>query len=271
MKFAQYGSFTNSERRSSSYATSIGHYYEMVLDGVSTWKIRSANVVYRKGYLGNMTVTLKNGKDAQLQGYGLYVQDNVYFGNAIVSLDPETIKDIEDVLRNYNVSFSDYVDVVTVDDVGNVIGGLWEQNGTYKRYRIQSAITVRNNDINLLVADDDKDASAGTYKIYAHPKGCTCKVEDSTLYIIGIDNIKDGVAGSADDVNFDYDAMRKMDSCYVDIIVDCEGKGSIQKRFPIRIKHDSQPLSVQTSAMSLVLCPGIHKHRAMSDCRLAQV
>lgn len=241
MKFAQYGSFTNSERRSSSYATSIGHYYEIVLDGVSTWKIRSANVVYRKGYLGNMTVTLKNGKDAQLQGYGLYVQDNVYFGNAIVSLDPETIKDIEDVLRNYNVSFSDYVDVVTVDDVGNVIGGLWEQNGTYKRYRIQSAITVRNNDINLLVADDDKDASAGTYKIYAHPKGCTCKVEDSTLYITGIDNIKDGVAGSADDVNFDYDAMRKMDSCYVDIIVDCEGKGSIQKRFPIRIKHDSQP------------------------------
>lgn len=241
MKFAQYGSFTNSERRSSSYATSIGHYYEMVLDGVSTWKIRSANVVYRKGYLGNMTVTLKNGKDSQLQGYGLYVQDNVYFGNAIVSLDPETIKDIEDVLRNYNVSFSDYVDVVTVDDVGNVIGGLWEQNGTYKRYRIQSAITVRNNDINLLVADDDKDASAGTYKIYAHPKGCTCKVEDSTLYITGIDNIKDGVAGSADDVNFDYDAMRKMDSCYVDIIVDCEGKGSIQKRFPIRIKHDSQP------------------------------
>ena len=241
MKFAQYGSFTNSERRSSSYATSIGHYYEMVLDGVSTWKIRSANVVYRKGYLGNMTVTLKNGKDAQLQGYGLYVQDNVYFGNAIVSLDPETIKDIEDVLRNYNVSFSDYVDVVTVDDVGNVIGGLWEQNGTYKRYRIQSAITVRNNDINLLVADDDKDASSGTYKIYAHPKGCTCKVEDSTLYITGIENIKDGVAGSADDVNFDYDAMRKMDSCYVDIIVDCEGKGSIQKRFPIRIKHDSQP------------------------------
>lgn len=241
MKFAQYGSFTNSERRSSSYATSIGHHYEMGLDSVSTWKIRSANVVYRKGYLGNMTVTLKNGKDAQLQGKGLYVQDNVYFGNAIVSLDPETIKDIEDLLRNYNVSFSDYVDVITVDDVGNVIGGLWEQNGTYKRYRIQSAITVRNNDINLLVADDDKDASEGTYKIYAHPKGCTCKVEDSTLYITGIDNIKDGVAGSADDVNFDYDAMRKMDSCYIDIIVDCEGKGSIQKRFPIRIKHDSQP------------------------------
>ena len=73
MKFAQYGSFTDPERRSSSYATSIGHYYDMVLDGVSTWKIQSENVVYRKGYLGDMTIIEKDGTSQQLNGYGLYV------------------------------------------------------------------------------------------------------------------------------------------------------------------------------------------------------
>lgn len=241
MKFAQYGSFTNSERRSSSYSTSIGHYYEMVLDGVSTWKIQSANVVYRKGFLGNMSVTLKNGKEATLQGYGLYVQDNVYFGNAIVQLDPETLGDIEAALSNYTVEFSEHVDLIVVDDVGNAIGGLYTIDGDARRYRIQSAITVRNNNKILTIAPDDDDASDGTYKIYAQGNGCTCIVEDSTLYITSIENIKDGVSGSDDDVDFDYDAMRNMESCSVDIIIDCEGKGSIVKSFPIRIKHDSQP------------------------------
>ncbi len=244
MKFAQYGSFTNKDRRSSSYSTSIGHYYEMVLDGVSTWKINSANVVYRKGYLGNMFVTLKNGKEAQLQGYGLYVQDNVYFGNAVVQLDPETLKDIEDQLKSYAIDFSEYVNVITVDDVGNVIGGLYTVSGSgnqYREYRIQSAISVRRNDVPLVIAEDGEDAGEGTYKIYIQPKGCTCMLENSTLFITSIENIKDGIAGSDDDANFDYDAMRLMSECSVDIIIDCEGKGSIQKSFPIRIKHDSQP------------------------------
>lgn len=244
MKFAQYGSFTNSERRSSSYATSIGHYYEMVLDGVSTWKIKSANVVYRKGYLGNMTVTLKNGHEAELQGYGLYVQDNVYFGNAVVQLDPETIADLQDALNSYTVDFSGYVDVVTVDDVGNVIGGLWTLSGDndeYRSYRIHSAITVRKSGTPLVIAADDADAGEGTYKIYAQPKGCSCIIENSTIYITGINNIKDGVAGSADDANFDYAAMRAMEGCSVDLIIDCEGKGSIVKNFPVTIKHDAQP------------------------------
>lgn len=245
MKFAQYGSFTNVERRSSSYSTSIGHYYEMVLDGVSTWKIMSANVVYRKGYLGNMFVTLKNGKEAQLQGYGLYVQDNVYFGNAVVQLDPETLKDLENQLKSYVIDFSEYVNVITVDDVGNVIGGLYTVSGSpgrqYREYRIQSAITVRNNDKLLVIAEDGADAGEGTYKVYLQPKGCTCMMENSTLYITSIDHIKDGIAGTEDDENFDYDAMRTMSECSVDIIIDCEGKGSITKSFPIRIKHDSQP------------------------------
>ena len=244
MKFAQYGSFTDSSRRSSSFSTSIGHYYEMVLDGVSTWKIQSENVVYRKGYLGNMTITLKDGREAQLQGYGLYVQDNVYFGNAIVQLDPRTIAELQEQLKFYDVSLTEYIDVITVDDVGNVIGGLYTQSGEnnqYRTYRIHSSIMVRKNGVLLTLAADEDDADVGTYKFHVEPHGCTCVIQDSTIYITGIDNIKDGVPGSPDDVNFDYNAMRNMGSCSVDIVVDCEGKGAITKQFPITIKHDSQP------------------------------
>lgn len=254
MKFAQYGSFTNPERRSSCYATSIGHYYEMVLDGVNNWKIISANVVYRKGYLGNMTVTVKvkdadgnytgETKDIELKGYGLYAQDNVYFGNAVVQLDPQTLADIENQLKIYEVDFSGYVDVITVDDAGNCIGGLWTvggENDEYRNYRIHSAITVRKNGQLLTLASSNEDAGDGTYKIYAEGHGCTYVIEDSTIYITGIDNIKDGVAGSQDDVNFDYEAMRSMRNCSVDLVIDCEGKTSIQKQFPVTVKHDSQP------------------------------
>lgn len=166
------------------------------------------------------------------------------------------IGEVEDLLNNYNVSFSDYVDVITVDDIGNVIGGLWTEGANGEiAYRIHSAITVRNNNRILTIADDDEDAGAGTYKIHAEPHDCTCELNNSTICITSISNIKDGVAGTEDDEDFDYDAMREMESCWVDFVIDCEGNASITKRFPVRIKHDPLPfvalnLSNQMSAVS---------------------
>ena len=254
MKFAQYGSFTRADRRSSSYSTSIGHYYEMVLDGVQTWKIQSANIVYRKGYLGDMTVEVKvkdaNGnytgetRSVELRGYGLYVQDNVYFGNAVIQLDPVTLEELTEQLKFYDVSLTEYIDVITVDDVGNCIGGLYTESGNnneYRTYRIQTTLLVRKNGVLLILAEDDEDAGKGTYKINVQNHGCTTMIQGSTIYITGISHIKDGVAGSGDDASFDYEAMRQMSHCSVDIIVDCEGKGVITKTLPVSIKHDSQP------------------------------
>lgn len=247
MKFAQYGNLDpNSGRCSSSYSTSIGHYYEMVLDGVTTWKLSSANVVVRKGWLGDMYVTLHDGEsETQLQGNGLYVQDNVYFGNAVIQLDPYTLAQLADELGSYSAEFSDYVDVITVDDVGNVIGGLYTESGEegheVRDYRIFSAITVRKRNELLTIAADNEDAGEGTYKINVLPHGCSCIVQNSTLYITGINNIKDGVAGSDDDDEFDYDAMRAVESISVDVAINCEGKGTIIRKFPVTIKHDSQP------------------------------
>lgn len=245
MKFAQYGSFTNAERRASKYESSINHYYKMILEGVSTWQIQSANIVSRSGYLGDMEVELADHTTRQLQGYGLYVQNNVYFGSAVVQLDPYTLEMLERDLAQYDVNLGEHVDMIVVDDTGNVIGGVYtettEGGVTTREYRIHSAITVRKKNVLLTEALADAEAGTGTYKISFTPVGCTAMIENSTLYITGIDHVKDGVAGSGDDTNFDYDAMRAVDSCRVDLVIDCEGVTSVQKSIPIVVKHDSQP------------------------------
>lgn len=245
MKFAQYGSFTNAERRASKYESSINHYYKMILEGVSTWQIQSANIVSRSGYLGDMEVELADHTTRQLQGYGLYVQNNVYFGSAVVQLDPYTLEMLERDLAQYDVNLGEHVDMIVVDDTGNVIGGVYtettEGGVTTREYRIHSAITVRKKNVLLTEALADAEAGTGTYKISFTPVGCTAMIENSTLYITGIDYVKDGVAGSGDDTNFDYDAMRAVDSCRVDLVIDCEGVTSVQKSIPIVVKHDSQP------------------------------
>ena len=245
MKFAQYGSFTNAERRASKYESSINHYYKMILEGVSTWQIQSANIVSRSGYLGDMEVELADHTTRQLQGYGLYVQNNVYFGSAVVQLDPYTLEMLERDLAQYDVNLGEHVDMIVVDDTGNVIGGVYtettEGGTTTREYRIHSAITVRKKNVLLTEALAGAEAGVGTYKISFTPVGCTAMIENSTLYITGIDHVKDGVAGSDDDANFDYDAMRAVDSCRVDLVIDCEGVTSVQKSIPIVVKHDSQP------------------------------
>lgn len=245
MKFAQYGSFTNAERRASKYESSINHYYEMILEGINTWQIQSANIVYRKGYLGDMEVELADHTTRQLQGYGLYAQNNVYFGSAVIQLDPYTLEMLERDLAQYDVNLGEHVDMIVVDDTGNVIGGVYtettEGGVTTREYRIHSAITVRKKNVLLTEALAGAEAGTGTYKISFTPVGCTAIIENSTLYITGVDHVKDGVAGSGDDANFDYDAMRAVDSCRVDLVIDCEGVTSVQKSIPIVIKHDSQP------------------------------
>lgn len=249
MKFAQYGNFVNAERQASLYQTSLRHAYIQQLEGVNTWEIHSANIASRYGYLGDLTVTLKNSDgttyDKQLEGNGLYVQKNVYFGNATIQLDPVTIEDLKNQLKNYSVYLSAYTDVIKVDDAGNVIEGLWSDSGEApnisRQYRIYTVVTAREGVTPLILAEPNTPAGRGTYTIHVQPYGCSCVVQNSTIFITGIDNVKDGVAGTDDDVDFDYDACRAMERVWVDIEVDCEGVGTIVKTMPITIKHDPVP------------------------------
>lgn len=247
MDFAQYGNFTDEQRQSSMYFCSRGRSYIEVLDGVNTWEIQAENRVTRYGWLGGLRVKKTDGTWENLKGNGLFAQNNVYLGGAVITLSQ--IKDLDSLkldVAAYDVTMSQPAAVITVDDLGNVINGLWSvDEAGVKQYRISTAIFAHKGE-NLLLLEDEKnmECTAGHYRVYAIGNGCDVKVENGAVFLIGINKIKDGVAGSADDANFDYDAMRKISACSITIVVELEGKVTKNLEFPVRIHHDSLPFMV---------------------------
>lgn len=96
--------------------------------------------------------------------------------------------------------------------MGNVINGLYTQDEgkATKQYRISTAVFVRKG-MDILLEEDanSEDVTEGHYRLYVVSEDCDVEVKNSTVFIKGVKNIKDGVAGTADDTNFDYAAMRK--------------------------------------------------------------
>lgn len=248
MDFAQYGSFTDDKRQSSMYFSSRGNSYIEVLDGVCNWEIYPQNRVCRYGWLGGLSIKKKNGSYIYPSGNGIFVQDNVYFGGNVEYLgDILGLDDLKNEAKAYDVSLSQYQSVITVDDMGNVINGLYTQDEgkATKQYRISTAVFVRKG-VDILLEEDanSEDVTEGHYRLHVVSEDCDVEVKNSTVFIKGIKNIKDGVAGTADDTNFDYAAMRKMSDAMVTIVVDLEGKTSKTVQMPIRIQHDSLPFMV---------------------------
>lgn len=248
MDFAQYGSFTDNKRQSSMYFSSRGNSYIEVLDGVCNWEIYTENRVCRYGWLGGLAIKRRDGSYIHPSGNGIFVQDNVYFGGNVEYLgDILGLDDLKNEAKAYDVSLSQYQSVITVDDMGNVINGLYTQDEgkATKQYRISTAVFVRKG-MDILLEEDahSEDVTEGHYRLYVVSEDCDVEVKNSTVFIKGIRNIKDGVAGTADDTNFDYAAMRKMSDAMVTIVVDLEGKTSKTVQMPIRIQHDSLPFMV---------------------------
>ena len=248
MDFAQYGSFTDDKRQSSMYFSSRGNSYIEVLDGVSTWELQSQNRVARYGWLGGLALVKKDGSIVRPEGNGIYVQDNIYFGGNINYLQGLSgLDDLREEAKAYDVSLSQYQSVITVDDMGNVINGLYTEDEakTTKQYRISTAVFVRKG-MDILLEEDGntEDVTAGHYRVHAVSEDCEVMVQNSTIFVTAIRNIKDGVAGTNDDANFDYDAMRKATDAMVTIVVELEGKTSKMVQMPIRIQHDTLPFMV---------------------------
>lgn len=248
MDFAQYGSFTDDKRQSSMYFSSRGNSYIEVLDGVCNWEIYTENRVCRYGWLGGLAIKRRDGSYIHPSGNGIFVQDNVYFGGNVEYLgDILGLDDLKNEAKAYDVSLSQYQSVITVDDMGNVINGLYTQDEgkATKQYRISTAVFVRKG-MDILLEEDanSEDVTEGHYRLHVVSEDCDVEVKNSTVFIKGIKNIKDGVAGTADDTNFDYAAMRKMSDAMVTIVVDLEGKTSKTVQMPIRIQHDSLPFMV---------------------------
>ena len=248
MDFAQYGSFTDEKRQSSMYFSSRGNSYIEVLDGVCTWEVQSQNRVARYGWLGGLTLVKKDGSIVRPEGNGIYVQDNIYFGGNINYLQGLSgLDDLREEAKAYDVSLSQYQSVITVDDMGNVINGLYteDEEKTTKQYRISTAVFVRKG-MDILLEEDGntEDVTAGHYRVHAVSEDCEVMVQNSTIFVTAIRNIKDGVAGTEDDATFDYDAMRKATDAMVTIVVELEGKTSKMVQMPIRIQHDTLPFMV---------------------------
>lgn len=248
MDFAQYGSFTDEKRQSSMYFSSRGNSFIEVLDGVCTWEVQSQNRVARYGWLGGLTLVKKDGSTVRPEGNGIYVQDNIYFGGNINFLQGLSgLDDLREEAKAYDVSLSQYQSVITVDDMGNVINGLYteDEEKTTKQYRISTAVFVRKG-MDILLEEDGntEDVTAGHYRVHAVSEDCEVMVQNSTIFVTAIRNIKDGVAGTNDDANFDYDAMRKATDAMVTIVVELEGKTSKLVQMPIRIQHDTLPFMV---------------------------
>ena len=248
MDFAQYGSFTDEKRQSSMYFSSRGNSFIEVLDGVCTWEVQSQNRVARYGWLGGLTLVKKDGSIVRPEGNGIYVQDNIYFGGNINYLQGLSgLDDLREEAKAYDVSLSQYQSVITVDDMGNVINGLYTEDEakTTKQYRISTAVFVRKG-MDILLEEDGntEDVTAGHYRVHAVSEDCEVMVQNSTIFVTAIRNIKDGVAGTNDDANFNYDAMRKATDAMVTIVVELEGKTSKMVQMPIRIQHDTLPFMV---------------------------
>lgn len=248
MDFAQYGSFIDDKRQSSMYFSSRGNSYIEVLDGVCNWEIYPQNRVCRYGWLGGLAIKKRDGSYIHPSGNGIFVQDNVYFGGNVEYLgDILGLDDLKNEAKAYDVSLSQYQSVVTVDDMGNVINGLYTQDEgkATKQYRISTAVFVRKG-MDILLEEDanSENVTEGHYRLHVISNDCDVDVKNSTVFIKGIKNIKDGVAGTEDDTNFDYAAMRKMSDAMVTIVVELEGKTSKTVQMPIRIQHDSLPFMV---------------------------
>ena len=137
---------------------------------------------------------------------------------------------------------------IMVDDFGNVEGGLWVEEGDYRTYRLHTAVTARRGNKYLTLAPNGAAPGIGQYQIYPQAGDCTLMVSNGTVYVTGIDNIKDGVAGTDDDVMTDgwYERMRQMKEATAMFTVVCEGAASITKSLPISIGHlDTAIVDVQ--------------------------
>lgn len=239
MAIVAYGNFYNKSRQQSIYETRT---FRRLLYNVSTWDISPANVGMQTGDCSNIDLETRDGKVINLGGYSAYL-DNVYFRGHIEQLDVKDLTDEDNLLaaKNYSVELSKETDVITIDEYGNIDGGLVTEeetdDGIVRHFRFSCAVTVRKNGV-LLIDNEEGSPSAGRYRLTALAKGCECIISNSTLYITSVDGARKDEPLTDDEL----EAMRKLESCSVDLTVECEGEAVLQKTFVLSFKHTSTPV-----------------------------
>ena len=273
MTFVCYGSFTDEERQTSVYETRT---YTRMLWKQNTWEIGKGNIALQQGDLSNLNIfgmrmqgyssylnsvyftgeitqtkpdgtPIRTANDrgawSEAEHYDYY--DRVSYNGRIWlcvnegGTDTEPTKNNPDWLlevdrgadgSGYSVSLSTYERAVKVDAEGNVYSSMvtknvtagslnvvtGERNVTASEFLLTTYIQAFRADAELLYATA---AGEGTYSVSLNPHGCTAEADAGTVRIVSIT---------------DYD------NCYVDILVDCEGNATFEKRFSISVIRDGE-------------------------------
>lgn len=238
MKFAVYGNFIDSSRQASAYSTRT---YKRYLNKVNTWVIDPDKNIYAQ--YGDLEGLVIGGMT--MHGYGSF-QSNSYFTGVQIQFTPEQKDELkgEDA---YGVNLSNYEDVVTVDDEGNIIGGLTDlmnvvsagrnvvaagQNVVTEEYRLRTHVQAFKGSKELFYSPVFAD---GGYVLSLRAVGCTAMVASGVVVVTSITD---------------------MNNCYVDISVNCEGNALFQKTYTVKVvRNGRSPITADIdNEMASVAC-----------------
>ena len=273
MTFVCYGSFTDEERQTSVYETRT---YTRMLWKQNTWEIGKGNIAKQEGDLSNLNIfgmqmqgyssyqnsvyftgeitqtkpdgtPIRTANDrgawSEEEHYDYY--DRVSYngriwlcvneggtGTAPAKGNADWLLEVDRGAdgSGYSVSLSTYERAVKVDADGNIYSSMvtknviagsknvvtCDRNVTATEFLLTTYIQAFRAEEELLYASA---AGEGTYSVSLNPHGCTAEADAGTVRISSIT---------------DYD------NCYVDILVNCEGKSTFEKRFSISVIRDGE-------------------------------
>jgi hypothetical protein len=222
MKFAVYGSFTDTTRQASAYHTRT---YTRYLRGVNTWIITAANIAAQEGLLDGLTITKSDGSVYNLGGYGAYYNDNIYIKGGFMQLTDESKNDLKQEIGNYSAWLSSYAKSINVDENGRIVGGLV----TDGIYFLNTAVFAMKADSYLTLADT---AASGKYTVSLQCDGCLASLINGQVCITSITGLSAGDAPARDLTV--ADAVKK---CTVCVSIDCEGVAAFKFNYVITCLH----------------------------------
>lgn len=262
MKFVAYGNTVNTARQSCMYTSAVGQAPKrLYLAGIDHYWIEPRNVKIAQGYIEGVRVTevitqseyisyyaqepssvfTSNGKYYHYKTLhgdaGFYCEDNIYFGgilNQFTAADWDAIRD--ELGQGIHAQLLRGSDNIIVDALGNVVGGLYVQDGNITTYKLHTGVIVYDSgkDRYLDVASNNSEIGENEFGLYVTANGCSVLRDGADVYITSIANTANGNTPLTDG---ELEVMRNTDEITVDFIVVTANGWRTQMTYPVKITH----------------------------------
>lgn len=249
MKFAVYGNTddTKKERQSSMYITAVGIAPRVLfLTGVNYWQIKPWNIKVAIGNIEGIEAYEKTSDGAiqpiTLHGdAGLFVEDNIYFGGVIEQFVTAHLDEILDELNGgIHAELLRGSDNIIVDAIGNIVNGIYVQNGETKRYKLHTGVLVYDSRKKMyLVAkaeDDETDLAENEFRISYTCNGCDVLRDGADFYITNIHNTNDGISETVL-TDEELALMRETNECSINFVITTANEWRTMMSYPVKITH----------------------------------